>query len=164
MGDLAHRCGGIAVLLTTALVGCTSMSARMPGAAMLPEAALRMPQRYVVVTVPNPMNFSPHAASSPRGYDNGGQYLVGSVARRTSRAIAVSYRLREVTSWPIVVLSVVCIVYHLPTDTDLDPEALRAALARDSRVQSVQPLFEFALDSDLQRTVDQPLGPIAPLR
>jgi hypothetical protein len=54
MGDSAHRCGGIAVLLTTALVGCTSMNTRMPGAAMLPEAALQMPQRYVVVTVPNP--------------------------------------------------------------------------------------------------------------
>ena len=58
------------------------MSTQMPAAAMLPEAALRMPQRYVVVTVLNPMNFSPHAASSPRGYENGGPYLVGSVARR----------------------------------------------------------------------------------
>lgn len=140
------------------------MSTRMPDAAVLPEDALRKPQRYVVVTVPIPMNFSPHAASTPRGYDNGGRYLVGSVARRTSRAIAVAYRLREVTSWPIVVLNVVCIVYQLPTDTDLNPEALRAALARDSRVQSVQPLFEFAVDSDLQRTVDKPLGAIEPLR
>jgi hypothetical protein len=164
MGDSAHRCGGIAVLLTTALVGCTSMNTRMPGAAMLPEAALQMPQRYVVVTVPNPMNFSPHAASSPRGYDRGRPYLIGNVARRTSRAIAVSYRLREVTSWPIVVLSVVCIVYQLPTNTDVDPEGLRAALARDSRVQSVQPLFEFALESDFPRTVELPLGPIEPLR
>jgi hypothetical protein len=143
MGDSAHRCGGIAVLLTTALIGCTSMTTRMPGA-----AALRMPQRYVMVTVPNPMNFSPHAASSPRGYDNGGPYLVGSVARRTIRAIALSYRLREVTSWPIVVLSVVCVVYQLPKDTDVDSEELRVALARDGRVQSVQPLVEFAVDPE----------------
>ncbi len=133
------------LLLATALVGCTPVTAMAPSA-MLPEDALRMPQRYVVVTLPNPINLLPHAASTPRGYDSMG-YQVGSVARRTSRAIAVSYRIREVTSWPISALSVACIVYQLPTDAEL--ERLLAALARDTRVKSAQALAEFAVESVL---------------
>jgi hypothetical protein len=109
---------------------------------MLPAAALAMPQRYLVVTLPNPANSVPiRVASTPRGYDNVGPYLVGSASRRASRAIAVSYRLHEVSSWPIAVLRVNCIVYELPADADLD--RLLAALARDTRVKSAQALSEF---------------------
>ena len=54
---------------------------RMPGA-MLPDGALRTPQRFVVVTLRNPVDFLPHAASTPKGYDVG-PYQVGGVARRT---------------------------------------------------------------------------------
>jgi hypothetical protein len=121
---------------------------RMP-IAMLPDGVLRIPQRYVVVTLPNPVAFPPHAASTRKGYDSVGPYQVGSVARRTSRAIAMSYRLREVTSWPIAALSVACIVYQLPTDTDRD--RLLAALTLDSRIKSAQALNEFAVNFDVQR-------------
>lgn len=121
---------------------------RMP-IAMLPDGALRTPQRYVVVTLPNPVAFPPHAASTRKGYDDVGSYQVGSVARRTSRAIAMSYQLREVTSWPIAALSVACVVYQLPTDTDRD--RLLAALTLDSRIKSAQALNEFAVNFDVQR-------------
>jgi len=125
---------------------------RMPSA-MLPDGALRMPQRFVVVTLPNPEGFLPHAASTPKGYDALGSYQVGSVARRASGAIAMSYRLREVTSWSIVTLGVACIVYQLPTDADTaaDRERVIAALARDSRIRSVQALHEFVVKVDVLR-------------
>jgi hypothetical protein len=115
--------------------------------AMLPAAALEMPQRYLIVTLSNPMNSGPgHVASTPRGYDNVGPYLVGTASRRASRAIAVSYRLREVSSWPIAVLNVNCIVYELPADADR--AQLLAALAHDARVKSAQALFDFAVEFD----------------
>jgi hypothetical protein len=135
---------GIVLLLAGVLVGCTTT---LRPSAMLPASAFQMPQRYMVVTLPNPVNLVPsHVASTPRGYDNVGPYQAGSAPRRAGRAIAVSYRLREVSSWPIAVLGVHCIVYELPEDADL--ERLLAALARDTRIKSAQPLFAFAVESD----------------
>jgi hypothetical protein len=114
---------------------------------MLPAAAFEIPQRYLIITLPNPVNSVPsHAASTPRGYDNAGPYLVGTASRRASRAIAASYRLREVSSWPIAVLGVNCVVYELPSDADL--ARMLAALASDARVKSAQPLLDFAIESD----------------
>jgi hypothetical protein len=135
---------GIA-LLAAVLVGC-STSPSLQASAMLPAVALQMPQRYVVVTLPNPLNPPPaHVASTPRGYDNVAPYWAGTASRRTGREIALSYRLREVSSWPIAVLGVNCIVYELPAKANL--EHLLAALARDSRVKSAQPLVDFAVEA-----------------
>jgi hypothetical protein len=139
---------GTALILEVGVVGCTSAPVLRPSST-LPAAAFETPQRYLIVTLPNPVDTVPsRAASTPRGYDNvGGPYLAGSAARRASRAIAVSYRLREVSSWPIAVLSVNCIVYELPPDADL--AQLLSALARDTRIKTAQPLFEFAAESNL---------------
>jgi hypothetical protein len=133
---------------------------RMPGA-MLPDGALRIPQRFVVVTLPNPVDFLPHAASTPKGYDVG-PYQIGSAARRTSRAIELSYRLREVTSWPIAALGVACIVYQLPADADTvaDRDLTLAALAQDGRITSAQELYEFTVKFDAPRAAAKPAGPI----
>ncbi len=46
-------------------------------------------------------------------------YQVGSVARRTSRAVAVSYRFRGGNELADLSSSVACIVYQLPTDAEL---------------------------------------------
>lgn len=156
--DWAHRCDRIVLLLATALVGCTPV--RMPGA-MLPEGALQMPQRFVVVTLPNPVDFLPHAASTPKGYEVG-PYQVGSVAQRASRTIAASYRLREVSSWPISALGVACVVYQLPTDADTvaDRGRLLAALTRDSRITSAQALYEFRVKFDVPAAVAKQAGSI----
>jgi hypothetical protein len=133
---------------------------RMPSA-MLPDGALQIPQRFVVVTLPNPVNFLPHAASTPKGYD-AGPYQIGSVARRTSRAIAVSYRLREVTSWPIAALGVACIVYQLPpnADTVADRDRTLAALTRDDRITSAQVLHEFTVKFDGPTAGTKRAGPV----
>jgi hypothetical protein len=132
----------------------------MPGA-MLPDGALQVPQRFVVVTLSNPVDFLPHAASTPKGYDVGA-YQIGGAARRTSRAIAVSYRLREVTSWPISALGVACIVYQLPADADTvaDRDRTLAALAGDARIASAQMLYEFTVKFDGPRAGAKPAGPI----
>jgi subtilisin family serine protease len=131
----------LAAPLALCLVACTS-GAPLRSGAMLSPAARASPQRYIVVTVRNPVMLPPaRAASTSRGYDGVGPYLAGSVARAASRALAREYRLRESASWPIALLNVHCLVYELAPDTD--QERLLAALSHDARVESAQPLLNF---------------------
>ena len=132
----------ITAVVAACLLGACSAQPLVRSRALLPESARDSPQHYVVVTIRNPI--SPpalHAASSGRGYDNIGSYRAGGSARDASRALAAQYGLRETSSWPIALLGVHCLVYALPENAD--PENLRAALAHDSRVESVQPLQQF---------------------
>lgn len=147
---------GIAVL-----AGCSSDRV-LRASAQLPAAALEAPQSYVVVTVRNPVSMPiTRAASTPRGYDSARLYAAGSVARRMSRALASDYHLREVSSWPIALLDVHCLVYALPESAD--PEQLLTQLVRDPRVESAQPLQSFGTlsnryndpYSNLQHNVEQ---------
>ncbi len=109
---------------------------------MLPTAARDTPERYIVVTIKNPVGaVSLHAASTVRGYDNVGGYQAGADARSVSRALASKYGLRESSSWPIALLGVHCLVYALAANSDQD--RVIAELTRDSRVESVQPLQRF---------------------
>jgi subtilisin family serine protease len=131
----------IPVLMLALLGGCAAQPT-LGSRAMLPEAARSAPQNYVVITVRNPIDPPPlHAASSARGYDSVALYQAGGSARSTSRALADEYDLKETSSWPIALLQVHCLVYALPAGAD--PEQLRARLARDPRVESVQPLQRF---------------------
>ena len=128
------------------LSGCTA-TLPLPAGSTLPDRAKNEPRDYLVVTVQNPVAMSPsRAASTLRGYDGIGPYIAGSSARGLGRALASDYGLTEVASWPIAVLGVHCLVYGIPPDADR--EALRAALLRDRRVESVQPLQNFATESD----------------
>jgi hypothetical protein len=145
----------------TALAGCAS-ERPLRASARLPPAALEAPQEYIVVTVRNPVSLpSTRAASTPRGYDNAGLYAAGSVALRTSHALAADYHLREISSWPIALLGVHCLAYALPANAD--PQQLLAQLARDPRVESAQPLQSFGTQSthyndpysSLQHNVEQ---------
>lgn len=147
---------GIAVL-----AGCSSSRALLPSAE-LPAAARAAPQSYVVVTVRNPISLPvTRAASTPRGYDRGGAYAAGAVARSSSRAVAADFHLREVSRWPIALLGVHCLVYAVPDKVDADQ--LLAALAHDPRVESAQPLQSFTTAfnhyndpySALQRNVEE---------
>ncbi len=132
---------GSIMIAAAALAGCAANRA-LVASAELPPDARSSPQRYVVVTVRNPVNAPAlHAASTPRGYDGVGLYAAGSVARRTGRTLAADYHLREMSSWPIAVLGVHCLAYELPRDADSGP--VLAELARDPRVESAQPLFTF---------------------
>ena len=144
-----------------ALAGCSSDRA-LRASAELPAAARTAPQSYVVVTVRNPVSLPiTRAASTPRGYDSVGLYSAGAVARYRSRALAADYHLREVSSWPIALLGVHCLVYALPENGD--PDQLLSIIARDPRVESAQPLLTFGTVSSryndpystLQRNVEQ---------
>jgi len=141
-----------------ALSGCATAPAVPP----LPPDAQGAAQRYVVVTVRNPADGgSSRAASTPRGYDAVQTYGPSAEASVAATSLAHDFRLHEVSSWPIRVLDVHCIVYLLPADAD--PSATIAALAHDPRVDSVQPLLEFStLEAryndpyrSLQRNLDQ---------
>jgi len=135
-----------AMLLIVALGACSSQRG-LRTSAELPAAARAAPQRYVVVTVRNPVIMpGSSTASTPRAYDNVGSYTAGSIARRTSRALALDYQLREVSSWPIALLDVHCLVYAMPESADRD--RLLAQLALDRRVESVQPLQTFGTQSN----------------
>jgi len=135
-----------ALVLMLALEACTSQGGVRPSTE-LPAAARTAPQRYVVVTVRNPVVMpGTSATSTPRAYLNAGSYEAGSIARRTSRALAQNYHLQEVSSWPIALLDVHCLVYAIPQNADRDQ--LLAQLARDRRVESVQPLQTFGTQSN----------------
>jgi len=135
-----------AILGVLLLVGCVHEPV-LPPTAMLPESARTRPQSYLIVTVRNPVATAPsRAASTPRGYDGTGPYIAGGSALALSRALAVDYGLTEVSSWPIALLGVHCLVYGLPHGTDRSQIA--AAMKRDRRVESVQPLQTFTTEAD----------------
>lgn len=113
----------------------------------LPAKARQDPRRFVVITVrnePEPAIVTP--GSTPRGYGAVGVYGVSASARATVHSLERDYRLREVSAWPIVSLRVHCIVVRVP---DRTPRAsVIARLARDARVESVEPLNEFTTQSE----------------
>ena len=109
----------------------------------LPAQARVDPGQFVVITVRNDMQ--PPAAtpgSTPRGYGGGGVYGVSASTRAITHSLERDYSLREVSAWPIESLRVNCIVARVP---DLAPRAaLIARLQHDARVESVEPLNQFA--------------------
>jgi subtilisin family serine protease len=136
----------VAALALALLAGCAA-GPTLPSSATLPAAARAQPGGYLVVTVRNPIVPAPlRAASTPRGYDGAGLYIAGGEARATSRALAADYGLVEVSSWPIALLGVHCLVYGVPAGTDT--LRITAALQRDRRVESVQPLQSFDTEAD----------------
>jgi hypothetical protein len=131
-------------LLALCLTACNAAPSLRPSAT-LPALARDSPQRYIVVTVRNPVSL-PRASATARGYDGAGPYMIGGVARALSAALAKQYGLRESASWPIALLDVHCLVYELPANADT--QSLLASLRHDSRVESAQPLFAFETAAD----------------
>ena len=78
-----------------------------------------------------------------------GVYRVSASTRAIAHSLERDYSLREVSAWPIDSLRVNCVVARLP-DLTLRA-ALIARLARDSRVESVQPLNEFTTETEYRR-------------
>lgn len=127
------------------LAGC-ALQQRALRAPELPAQARSDPGRFVVITVRNePVLTVATPGSTPRGYAAPGVYGVSASARTITHSIERDYRLREVSAWPIESLRVNCIVARVP---DLTPrDALIARLEHDSRVESVQPLNQFATET-----------------
>ena len=144
-----------ALALSLALAGCAAGRSLSPSAT-LPAAARAAPERYLVVTVRNPLSPPPaRAASTPRGYDAVGRYVAGGTALTASRSLASDYGLVEVSSWPIALLGVHCLVYGVPAGADA--ARLAARLERDRRVESVQSLQRFDTESG---GYDDPYAPL----
>lgn len=116
----------------------------------LPAQARLNPGDFVVITVRN--DLQPAVAtpgSTPRGYGSVGVYGLSAGARAITHSLERDYSLREVSAWPIESLQVNCIVARLPKVTSR--QTLISRLARDSRVESVQPLNEFTTETDSTR-------------
>ena len=142
------------------LTACAT-TARPPAGTVLPDAARQAPGRYLVVTVRNDATSGgQRAAGTARGYDSVTPYAVTSSARAVAQGIATDYGLQQAASWPIALLGVHCIVYEMPADDD--PAALLQRMARDRRVESVQPLATFATQAaaynDPYAALQQSLG------
>jgi hypothetical protein len=133
----------VALLVLCCLGGCATLPA--PRAAQpdrLPGGVIAEPERFILVTLRNePVAVASRAGSTIRGYDIAGRYSLSPKARGVARALEREYRLREVSSWPIVALRVHCILYELPRDAAR--EAVLAQLARRADVELAQPLQTF---------------------
>ena len=141
----------LASLLCITLAACAAPSTRLR-APPLPQEMRAEPSQFVVVTVHNdPRPLSTRAGATLRGYDSAGLYGVTSAARATVRAITHDYGLHEVSAWPIAALRVHCVVFRVPEDTL--PAQMIARLAQDPRVDSAQPLNQFATETDSEPRV-----------
>ena len=132
--------------LLALIAGCATRPV-LPSGATLPATARAQPGNYLVVTIRNPiLPASSRAASTPRGYDRPREYVAGGSALAVSKALAADHGLVEVSSWPIALLGVHCLVYGIPPGTE--PGRVAADLKRDRRVESVQPLQTFDTETD----------------
>ncbi|HET7223061.1 MAG TPA: S8 family serine peptidase [Rhodanobacteraceae bacterium] len=102
--------------------------------------------RDIVLAVANPIDPpATHAGSSLLGYAPSGNYGAGQRAASILAALQRNYRWRQLVGWPIKSLDLYCIVLEPPAGTRRD--MLLAALARDKRVQLVEPLRDFSVYS-----------------
>jgi len=109
----------------------------------VPAEARADPSHYLVVTVRNDTRArAVRPGSTPRGYDTVRQYGPTPEALADVHALEHDYGLRQVSAWPIASLHVHCIMFELPADASRP--GMLARLASDPRVESVQPLNEFA--------------------
>ena len=112
---------GFAALALCLLAGCASFRSAPP----LQPIATTQFDRYVVVTLRNPQGpVVPRAGSTVPNYEPGGTYSLSPATRATAKAVADAHGLREVTSWPIALLEVHCLVYEVPAGVDRKEIAL----------------------------------------
>ena len=111
-----------------------------PALAAVPAAA-GAPLPRIVVAFANEPLAAPGPAGTTGSRYGGTGYRVGQGAQRQARSVAAAYALREVTSWPIQVLSMHCVVFEI-ADGRAVADVL-AQLAKDPRVALAQPLQEF---------------------
>lgn len=97
--------------------------------------------RMIVVTVADRPDPGPMVGATPRGYAGPADYSGGERAVAVAARIAEEHGLHEVSSWPIDLLRVRCLVFALPEHVERDD--IIARLAGDRRVRLVQPLQAF---------------------
>ena len=133
-----------AVLFCALLGACATVPAPLSASQSTASKSLpAAPERYIVAAIDNDaVPPGGHAGSTPRGYDGLTAYGPSSHARRVMQRLASDYGLTEVAAWPIWPLHVHCAVLKLPDAADRD--IVLAALARDRRIRLVEPLQNFA--------------------
>ncbi|HEY1872799.1 MAG TPA: S8 family serine peptidase [Steroidobacteraceae bacterium] len=99
------------------------------------------PLPRIVVAFTNEPLAAPGPAGTTGSRYAGTGYGVGQSAQRQAHSVAAAYSLREVTSWPIQVLSMNCVVFEVANGRPVTDVV--AALSKDSRVALAQPLQEF---------------------
>ena len=130
------------VLLAITHVWLLSACAMQPAERAAQDLTSADTERLIVITVRNDGTvIAPRAGSTARAYGPRSQYAIAPAAQAHARALATSYRLREVTAWPIGLLGVHCLVYEIPANADR--AAILDRLRRDPRVESAQPLQSF---------------------
>jgi subtilisin family serine protease len=87
-----------------------------------------------------------HGAPAPAGttgnrYSGSEGYRLAQSAQHEAQRVAETYALRPLSSWPIAVLAVHCVVYEIADNRDMGQ--VLAALSKDSHVVLAQPLQEF---------------------
>ena len=133
-----------AVILLIALVsGCAALPSSVVSA---PAGHGAESARQIVVTI---RDASPGLRAAPgstaRAYSSPSTYQGSAYARRIIAALERDYAIDWVAGWRIDLLNVHCAVFvaHDPASRD----ALLARLRHDSRVESAQPMNNFATSS-----------------
>lgn len=131
------------MLSSTLLLACASTT---DFAQSTPASGADQPgaDQLIVVTIDNaPQLDLRRAGSTLRGYFSPGAYHAGPTARQVAEQLGRDYHLARRDAWPIRALQVHCIVYEVPAG--VAREDVIASLARDPRVESVQPMQTFRL-------------------
>src|SRR6516162_7460468 len=108
-------------------------------AAASTDASAPLPR--IVVAFANEPLAAPGPAGTTGTRYGGTGYRVGQGAQRQAHSVASAYALREVTSWPIQVLAMHCVVFEIANGRPVADVV--AQLSKDSRVVLAQPLQEF---------------------
>ena len=108
-------------------------------AAASTDASAPLPR--IVVAFANEPLAAPGPAGTTGSRYGGTGYRVGQSAQRQAHSVAADYSLHEVTSWPIQVLSMHCVVFEIANGQPVADVV--AKLSKDSRVVLAQPLQEF---------------------
>ena len=102
--------------------------------------------RQILVTLeenhPPPLR---RPGSSSSGYVDTSGYTVSERTRRTASRLARDYDLEQRQGWPIRPLDIYCVVYEVPAELPI--EEVIAHLSQDARVESVQPMQRFEVQS-----------------
>ena len=130
-----HTLASLLVTGTLAVVaGCAGLESQpAPSAtqALSAEVDARQADRQILVTVDLKGSWRPPRARSGGGGYVGG-YRVSARTRRVVSDLAKAYDLREVSSWPITLLGVHCVVFELPPASAA--KEVVSLLAGDARV------------------------------
>jgi hypothetical protein len=142
-----RRCFRLAAALLAAAIDLACAGAPRP--ALAPSSAPPAPEiatRQILVTfVPRPALGLPRAGSSAQGYEAAGDYKTTARTQQLARQLSRDYGLVMVAQWPIETLGVHCVVFEIPAGRPRGE--LIERLAKDRRVESVEPMQLFSVES-----------------